>query len=91
MTLLTKDHIVKALVFQVVMYGYVYNILGFPSGSDSKESAYNAGDLSLISDWKIPWRREWLLTPVFLLGEFHGLRSLVGYSPWGHKESDTTE
>ena len=71
------------------MYGYVYNILGFPSGSDSKESACNAGDLSLISDWKIPWRREWLLTPVFLPGEFHEQRSLVGY---GHrKESDTTE
>ena len=33
---------------------------------------------------------EWLLTPVFLPGEFHGQRSLVGYSPWGHKESDTT-
>ena len=30
-------------------------------------------------------------TPVFLSGEFHGQRSLAGYSPWGHKESDTTE
>ena len=40
---------------------------------------------------KIPWRREWLPTPVFLLGESHGQRSLVGYSAWGHKELDTTE
>ena len=40
---------------------------------------------------KIPWRREWLLTPVFLPGEFHGQRSLVGYSSRGHKESDMTE
>ena len=40
---------------------------------------------------KIPWRRKWLPTPVFLLGEFHGQRSLVGYSLWSHKESDTTE
>ena len=40
---------------------------------------------------KIPWRREWSPTPVFLPGKFHGLRSLVGYSPWGSKESDTTE
>ena len=40
---------------------------------------------------KIPWRREWLPTPVFLPGEFHGQRSLASYSPWGHKESDTTE
>ena len=34
---------------------------------------------------------SWQPTPVFLPGEFHGQRSLVGYSPWGHKESDTTE
>ena len=40
---------------------------------------------------KSPWRREWLPTPVFLPEEFYGQRSLVGYSPWGHKESDTTE
>ena len=39
---------------------------------------------------KIPWRREWQLTPVFLLGESNGQRSLVGYSPWGRKELDTT-
>ena len=40
---------------------------------------------------KIPWRREWQLTPVFLPGEFHGQRSLAGYTPWGRKESDLTE
>ena len=40
---------------------------------------------------KIPWRRKWQPTPVFLPGKSHGQRSLVGYSPWGHKESDTTE
>ena len=40
---------------------------------------------------KIPWRREKLPTPVFLPGESHGQRSLAGYSPWGLKESDTTE
>ena len=34
---------------------------------------------------KIPWRREWQPTPVFWPGEFHGQRSLVGYSPWGHR------
>ena len=37
---------------------------------------------------KIPWRREQLSTSVFLPGEFHGQRSLLGYSPWGHKEQD---
>ena len=40
---------------------------------------------------KIPWRTAWKPTPVFLLGESHGQRSLVGYGPWGHKELDMTE
>ena len=40
---------------------------------------------------KIPWRRKWQPTPVFLPGESHGRRSLVGYSPQGRKESDMTE
>ena len=40
---------------------------------------------------KIPWRRNWQPTPVFLPREFHGQRSIVSYSPWGLKESDTTE
>ena len=39
---------------------------------------------------KIPWRREQLPTPVYLPGEFHEQRSLVGYSPWSRKELDTT-
>ena len=34
-------------------------------------------------NWEDPLRREWKPTPVFLPGEFHGQRSLVGYSPWG--------
>ena len=43
---------------------------------------------AMLETWvgKIPWRREWLPIPVFWPGEFHG-----PYSPWGHKESDTTE
>ena len=40
---------------------------------------------------KIPWRRAWQLTLVLLPGKSHGQRSLAGYSPWGHKESDMTE
>jgi len=34
---------------------------------------------------KIPWRRKWQSTPVFLPGKSHGQKSLTGYSPWGHK------
>ena len=40
---------------------------------------------------KIAWRRQWQTTPVFLPGKSNGWRSLVSYSPWGHKESETTE
>ena len=40
---------------------------------------------------KIPWRREWQPTPVFLPGESHGLWNPVGYSPWGHRELDVIE
>ena len=40
---------------------------------------------------KIPWRRKWQLTPVFLPGISNGWRSLAGYSPWSCKELDTTE
>ena len=111
---------------------HIYVYLGFPGGSDSKESACNAGDLGSIpgsgrfpgkrngypcqyswgfpggSDgkrtylqcrrpgfdpWvrKMPWRRDWLTTPIFLPGEVHGQRSLAGYNPWCCKELDTTE
>ena len=41
--------------------------------------------------WCIFWRRKWQPTPVLLPGKSHGWKSVVGYSPWGHKESDTTE
>ena len=40
---------------------------------------------------KIPWSREWQLTPVLLPRESRGQRSMVGYGSWDHKESDTTE
>ena len=46
-----------------------------------------------FSPWigKTPWRRKWQPTPVLLPGKSHGQRNLVGYSPWGCKELDTTE
>ena len=57
-----------------------YHLLGFPGGSDIKESAYNVGDLGSIPGFgTIPWRREWQPTPVFLPGKSHGQRSLEGY------------
>ena len=65
--------------------------LGFPGGSDGKESACNAGDSGLIPGGKIPWRKVRQPTPVFLPGESHGQRSTAGYSPQGRQESDMTE
>ena len=53
-------------------------------------SAGDGRDASLIPGL-IPWRRKWQPTPLFLPGEFHGQGSLAGCSPWGLKESDTTE
>ena len=41
--------------------------------------------------WEDSWGRKWQHTPVFLPGKFHGERSLVDYSAWGSKESDTTQ
>ena len=65
--------------------------LGFPGGSVSKESACNVGDLGLIPGLgRSPGEGSGNLPPVFLLGEFHGQRSLLGYSPWV-TGSDMTE
>ena len=67
--------------------GLAYSMsASFPCGSDGTESACNSGDLGFSPRaGKIPCRREWLATPLFLPGEFHRQRSLVGYSPWGWK------
>ena len=53
--------------------------MGFPGGSDGEESVWRCG----LNPWvrKIPWRKEWLPTPVFLPGRFHGQRNMAGYSP----------
>ena len=59
---------------------------GFPGGSDDKRICLQCRKCGL-DPWfgKIPWRREWQLTPVFLPGKSHGQGSLVGYSSLGHK------
>ena len=73
------------------------NYWGFSSSSDGKASACNTGDPGSIPGQEGPcWGRSpgegnGSPTSVFLPGEFHGRRSLVGYSPWGHKELDMTE
>ena len=81
-----------SIMIITIIYKTFIKYMGFPGGSDGKESACNVKRPG-FSPWvgKIPWTRERLPTLVFLPGEFHGQRSLAGYSPWGHKESDTIE
>ena len=66
----------------------VWQYMGFPGGSDHKESACNPGDPgSIPGSGKSPWKKEWQSTPVFLSGEFHGKRSLADYSPRGQSQT----
>ena len=72
----------------VCIYIYIWASLvvkNLPAMQESQEMWVH----SLIG--KITWRRAWQLTPVFLPGESYGQRNLANYSPWGRKESDTTE
>ena len=66
--------------------------MGFPGGSEVKASACNAGDPgSIPGSGRSPGEGNGQPTPVFLPGKSPGRRSLVAYSPRGHKEWDTTE
>ena len=73
-------------------------VKGFPGGSVVKKKKKIC--LQCRRHWrdgfnpwmeKIPWKRRWQPTPVFLPGKSHGQKSLAEYSPWGHKESDRTD
>ena len=75
---------------------WAYSCLGgFSGGFVIKNPPANAGECWRrgFNPWvkKIPWRRKWQPTPVFLPGGFYGQKSLAGYSPYGPKESDRTE
>ena len=54
-------------------------------------SAGDTRDVCLILGWEDPLESKMATHSSILAGKFHGQRSLAGYSPWGHKESDTTE
>ena len=81
----TEISCIMVIIFSE-LFGYWYFYLGFPGNSEGKESACKW--YTQFDSWarKIPWRREWLPTPLFLPGKFYGQRSQVGYSPWGRKE-----
>ena len=65
---------------------------GFLGSSGVKNLPAPVGDMGLIPGLgRFPWKRKWQPTPIFLPGTSHGQRSLVGYSPWSCKESNTSE
>ena len=69
---------------------WTHIIIGLPWSFSGKKSTCQCRRHG-FKPWvrKIPWRRKWQPTPVFLARESHGKISLVGYSPWGHKKSQT--
>ena len=78
-----------------VIFGKLLDNLASQVALVVKNLPANAGDArdsgSIPGLGRSPWRRKWQPTPVFLPGESHGQGSLVGYSPWRHKESDMAE
>ena len=79
--------------FTLRLLSTVNPLNGFPGGARGKQSTCQCSRLNRhrFNPWvrKIPCRRKWQPTPVFLPGECYGQRSLAGYSPSGHTESDT--
>ena len=81
----SSDKVLKGLKLSTMIRGLPWWLRGESVCLQCRKPGFNP--------WvrKIPWRRKWQSIPVFLPGESHGQRSLVGYSPWGCKESDMTE
>ena len=89
LTLLTPD--LQASMVTRNLYSKYYMFWGLPRWLRGKESACQYRRPRFCPwDGKIPWKRNWQPTPVFLPGKSHGQKSLVGYSPWVTKQSDMT-
>ena len=97
----TVDEDFHKLIFQVAFALFYINCclrlcssLDFARGAVVKTSPAGAGDsrdAGSVPGLKRLWSGKWQPTPVLLPGKFHGQRSLVGCSPWGHKKLDTSE
>ena len=86
---------VKGLTFKHDILPQYMECRSFPGGASGKEPTCQrrSGKRHRFDPWvgKIPWRKGWQPTPVFVPGESHEQGSLVGYSPWGRKELDMTD
>ena len=92
-TLMSKGALMKSLKLTLSLRKKPRQLVASPMARLVKNlPAMQEMEISFNS-WvvKFPWRRKWQPTPVFLPGVSHGQRHLVGYSPWGCKELDTTE
>ena len=91
----TESKCTKLSIKNEIIIKTFYDMNDFPSGVSGKEPACQCRkhkrERFHSRARKIPWSRKWQPTPVTLPGESHGQRSLVGYSPWGLKELETTE
>ena len=87
-----RDDLLKGILYHIPTAPGQHAFSCINGGLDGKASACNAGG-PRFDPWvgKILWRRKWQPTPVLLPRKPHGWRSVVGYRPWGHKESDSTE
>ena len=83
----------QKLKWKVMMELQKRHFLGFYASLVAQRVKHLEGGRPRFDPWvgKFPWRRKWQPTSVSLPREPHGWKSLVGYSPWGRKESDTTE
>ena len=85
----------RCILMNKYFWQHIIYIQGFSGGTSCNEttcqcrSHKRTGFVPWVGN--IPWKRAWQSTPVFLPGESHGLRTLAGYSPQGHKESNMTE
>ena len=81
--------------WEIGIHLYILQCVRFPGGASGKEPTCQCRRCKRCRFdpcvRKIPWRRKWQLTPVFLPGESYGKRSLAGYRPYGLKDSDMTE
>ena len=83
---------ISLIIFILHIFIYVYSHMGRRLSDEESVCQCRRPQRHGFAPWvrKVPWRRKWQPLPVSLPGESHGQWSLLGYTLWGHKESDLT-